>query len=163
MKNTLPLLVFLAACKPPPPDLSGIQSELAALRQQLDTVKAVNQPRLDAVEAMDDLAKEVKQLKQKLAHPAPVPAIPPPPTVLAPLKSGDLHGFGDGERCWVLSRIQVNGEERIVLCLYRAAPGDSGFKFDGARALNWDTQILQYNSNRPGVTEIMKEVERGKK
>jgi len=161
MKILIPLFVFLAACKPPPPDLSGIQAELAALHQKIDTLKAANQPRLDAVEAMDDLAREVKQLKQKMAAPPPpAPALPAAP-VLPALKGGDLTGAADANRYWVLTRVQVDGAERTVLCLYKAE--ERGFQLDAVRMLNADFQLIQYNSTRPSVQEVLKELEKTKK
>jgi hypothetical protein len=59
--------------------------------------------------------------------------------------------------------VQVNGEERTVLCLYRALAPREGFQLMGVRMLNADVQIIQYNSERPSVRDILKELEKQKK
>lgn len=172
MRILIPLFALLGACKPPPPDLSSITKELAALREGLEEVKKVSQPKLDAVEAMDDLAREVKQLRQKVATAptAPVPAPVAPALAVGgpPIKTGELTGGVGGSQAgvndlyWVLSRVLVNGEERTVLCLYRALPGKEGIQLSDVRMLNMDVQLIEYNQNRPRVKEIMEVVERQK-
>jgi len=165
MRTLTPLLLCLAACKPPPPDLSSINAELAALRQGLQDIQKINQPRLDAVEAMDDLAREVKQLRQKAVPPPPAP--PPGPVLAvqgAPIRTGDLVGGvggtqpGVNDLYWVLSKVQVNGEERSVLCLYRAQADGRAFQLIDVRMLNLDMQIveLQAKDHRPSVADILR-------
>lgn len=166
MKILIPLLVFLAACASP--DLAPVTAEMAELRHELAEVRKIAQPRLDAVEAMDDLAREVKQLRQKVANPPPAPAPAPAPFVpLTPLANGGLAGGVGGTQAgisdlyWVLTRVQVGGEERTVLALYRAI--SQGIHLEGVRMLNADLQVIQLNSERPSVTEIMKALEKAKK
>ena len=171
MKRLSPLLLALAACKPPPPDLSSITAELAILRQSLDDVRKANQPKLDAVDAMDDLAREVKQLRQKIANPPP-PAPPGVPALAVggpPIKSGELAGGiggtqpGVNDLYWVLSKVQVNGEDRVVLCLYKAIAGRDAFQLSGVRLLNFDQQIIDYNSAKPSVADIRNLLEKTQK
>jgi hypothetical protein len=168
------LVVLLAACQAP--DSPRVAAELGDIRQDLAEVKKITQPRLDAVEAMDDLAREVKQLRQKLASltPPPPPELPVPagplaPTTLPALKAGDALGGvggtqpGVNDLFWVLARVQVAGEERTVLSLYRALPGDSGFQLAGVRLLNADLKIVEYHSQRPRVKEVLEQLENQKK
>lgn len=170
MRTGIPVLVcLLAACKPPPPDLSSIHAELGALRQSLEEFRKLNQPRLDAIEAMDDLSREVKQLRQKVAAQPPAP--PPSPVLAvqgAPLKTGDLMGGvggtqpGVNDLYWVLSKIQVTGEERSVLCLYRAQADGRAFQLLDVRMLNLDQQIveLQSKEHRPSVADIQRALQK---
>lgn len=165
MRQLTLLLFFLSACQAPAHDLSPLHAELAALRQSLEDIRHANQPRLDAVEAMDDLAREVKQLRQKVVAQPPAP--PPGPVLAvqgAPLKTGDLMGGvggtqpGVNDLYWVLSKIQVNGEERSVLCLYRAQADGRAFQLIDVRMLNLDLQIveLQAKEHRPSVAEVQR-------
>ena len=111
MRILLPLIVFLSACQSSP----SISDELAALRQEIQEVKRANQPKLEAIEAMDDLAREVKQLRQMIANPPPPPTPPAPaPIVLgSPIKTGELAGGVGGTQAglndlyWVLAKVQV--------------------------------------------------------
>jgi hypothetical protein len=178
MRIVLPLLVFVSACKPPAPDPLAVTAELAQLRRAVEDFKKLNQPRLDAVEAMDDLAREVKELKKKvssLSFPPPGaptpggPGVPAPIPGVASLKAGEPVGGVGGTQAglndlyWVLSRIVLAGEERVVLALYRALPGDKGLQLEGVRLLNADLQILEFPPQRPHVKEILDLLEKQKK
>lgn len=172
--KTLPALLaflpFLAACKPPATEPSALLAELAALRRDLAEVKKAHSPNLEAVEAMDDLAREVKALRQKVANPAPPPAPAAGPALAPggpPIRTGDLAGGVGGTQAgindlyWVLGRIQVGGEERLVLSLYRAV--GKGFELDGVRMLNADLQIIEWNQNKPRVKDILEELQKLRK
>jgi hypothetical protein len=145
-------------------------AELAALRQGVEEIRIAHQPKLEAVEAMDDLAREVKELRQKLANPPPAPL----PPLLLPVGPGgprltteEMTGGVGGTQAglndlyWVLSKVRVNNEDRAVLCLYRARP-DKGFNLEDVRMLNLDLQIIelktQYHS--PTVADLLKILEK---
>lgn len=164
MKILIPLLACLGACASSDPALG---TEMAELRQELQEMRKVAQPRLDAVEAMDDLAREVKQLKQKLANPLPAPVLLPSPDPLTPLKTDALAGgigstqAGVNDLYWVLSRVQVGGQERTVLALYRAIP--QGIRLESVRLLNPDLQMIEFNGTKPTVKEVLNTLEKQKK
>jgi hypothetical protein len=170
MKSLSPLLLALAACQVP----STAPDELATLRQEIAELKVMQQPGLDAVAAMDDLAREVKQLRQRIATPPPSPLplpllVPPLPAEGTVIKNHELTGgvggtqSGINDLFWVLSKLQVNGEERAVLCLYRASTGREGIQLTGVRLLNYDQMIIEYNSSKPSVKEVIDTIQKGQR
>ncbi len=164
MKTLAPALIFLAACSPPPPDLTPITKELASLRQGLEDVKKLSQPRFDTEQAMEDLAKEVRHLRDRLAAPqaAPAPAAAPAPFV-GPL-SGGVGGTQPGinDLYWVFTKLQFGNDERVVLALYKVAGGTAGFKLAGVRMLTADLQLIEYAGDRPTVKQVLDELKKVK-
>jgi hypothetical protein len=168
MRHLAPALVLLAAsCSPPPPDLSAITKELASLRQGLDELKKIEQPKFDSEQAMVDLTKEVQRLRDRLAQPAPAAAVPLPalPALSVP-QAGILAGGVGGTQAgvndlyWVLGKISVDKEDRIVLALYQTLGGNRGFKLIGVRMLNADLQILELGGDKPSVREVVEALRR---
>jgi hypothetical protein len=167
MKPLVPLFVFLAACSPPPPDLSPIRNDLAALRQEVQELRKTQQPGMEALAAMDDLTHEVKRLREKTA-PAPIPAPAPvkEAALTTPLPSGSLVGgvggtqTGVNDLYWILTRVAVDGEDRTVLALYQAR--GPGFKLVGVRWVGPDLQVIEYNQEKPHVRDILEELKKKK-
>jgi hypothetical protein len=169
MRTWSPVLLLLAAaCSPPPPDLSAITKELGSLRQGLEELKKIEQPKFDSEQAMVDLTKEVQRLRDRLAQPTLLPpAVPAAP--IAPLPSpqpGMLAGGVGGTQAgvndlyWVLGKIALEKEERIVLALYQAQEGGRGFRLIGVRMLNADLQVIEMASDKPRVKEVMDSLKR---
>lgn len=166
MKRLAAVLLLLSACTPPPPDLSAITRELASLRQGMEEVKKGQQPTFDKEQVLEDLTKEVRRLR---TAPAPQPPPAPDPVVLpATLQGASLAGgvggtqTGVNDLYWVLTKIQVDKEERVVLALYQAQ-ANRGFKLAGVRTLSADLQIVEFNQDKPHVREIVEELKRAKK
>jgi len=162
MRTLVPFLVVLAAgCSPPPPDLSAITKELAALRRGLDEIRKVEQPKFDSEQAMVDLTKEIQRLRDRMAQPIPapplVPAAPALQNVQAGMLSGGVGGTAPGvsDLHWVLTKLNVDKEERVVLALYQAQDGGRGFRLVGVRMLNADLQLLEFGNDRPRVKDIV--------
>jgi len=169
MKTIAPILVLLAAgCTPPPPDLTSITKELASLRQGLEELKKIEQPKFDSEQAMVDLTKEVQRLRDRLAQPvpAPAPAAPGPILSLPAPQTGNLSGgiggtqTGVNDLYWVLTRLPVDNEERIVLALYQALGGGRGFKLVGVRMLSADLQMVEFAGEKPTVKEVINALKR---
>lgn len=166
MRIFIPSLLALAACSPPPPD-GTVAKELAALRQGLEDLKKGQQPTFDKEQVLADLTREVRRLRTApppAAAPAPEPALVPP-TLLSGSLSGGVGGTQTGvnDLYWVLTRIQVEKEERVVLALYQALANGRGFKLAGVRMLGADLQIVEFNQEKPHVKEIVDELKRMKK
>jgi len=161
MRTLVPFLVVLAAgCTAPPPDLSAITKELAGLRQGLEDLKKAEQPKVDSELAMVDLTKEIQRLRDRMAQPIPPAAAPAAPAlqnVQASMLSGGVGGTQPGvsDLHWVLSKVGVDKEERVVLALYQAQDGGRGFRLVGVRMLNADLQLLEFGNDRPRVKDIV--------
>ncbi|MHC4607557.1 MAG: hypothetical protein ACYTAF_11620 [Planctomycetota bacterium] len=173
----LPALFLLASCAAVPQEESGVSAQLAALRKEVEHLKARPEPFEMAFEMTNRLAEEMQRLRFEVAklgeQPSPPPVILPPPRPAGRLsigKVGDTMGAPGGtykgitDLFWVLSRLEVGDETRTVLCLYRAHP--KGFNLMAVRWLDYDMRIVQYNS-MPSVADIKKafedEAERQKK
>ncbi|RPH46980.1 MAG: hypothetical protein EHM91_06750 [Planctomycetota bacterium] len=166
MKAIVPALVLLGACSSSP-DLDPLREEISSLRQEVQELRKVHAPSLEAAEAMDDLAREVKKLREKTTPPpAPVP-LPPVREIpkLLPLPSGSLTGGVGGTQAgvndlfWVLARVALEGgEEWTVLALYKAT--SHGFKLAGVRRLGADLQIVELNQDKPAVKAVMEALKR---
>ena len=159
MKAITPLLILLAACGREP-DLSPLRQELAALRAGMEELKKGQQPTFDKEQVLEDLTKEVRRLRTSPPPDAPQPA--PAPVVLpATLQGGTLAGGVGGTQAgindlyWVLTKIQVEKEDRVVLALYQALANGRGFKLAGVRMLSADLQIVDFNHEKPTVKEVM--------
>lgn len=133
MKTCIPLLCLLSACAADP----KVAAELAALRQ------------------------EVAALKDQKPGAAPRPSTFP----YAPL--GDVMGGVGGttpnvnDLYWVLAKISVDGEERLVLAQYKALPsGSSTFRLNGVRMISADLQILEFAQDKPHLKEILNELQK---
>jgi len=168
MKKLLSWMFLLAAgCTPPSPDLSAVTRELAALRQGLEEIRKGQQPTFDREQTLEDLTKEVRRLRT--APPAQAAPAAAPTVVPAALPSGALAGgvggtqSGVNDLYWVLTRIQVENEERVVLALYQAQANGRGFKLSGVRMLSADLQILEMGQERPHVREVIEELRKAKK
>jgi hypothetical protein len=129
------------------------------------------QPGLEALAAMDGLSSEVKRLREKTA-PAPIPRPTPAPVkeapIMMPLPSGSLVGGiggtqpGVNDLYWILTRVGVEGEDRTVLALYQAKADGRGFKLVGVRWVGADLQIVEYNQDKPHVSDILEELKKRK-
>jgi hypothetical protein len=170
MRTLAPIFVLLAAgCSPPPPDLTPLTKELASLRQGLEELKKIEQPKFDSEQAMVDLTKEVQRLRDRMAQPAlpPAPAAAPKLPLPSP-QTGNLSGGmggtqpGINDLYWVLSKLPVENEERAVLALYQALGGGRGFKLIGVRMLNADLQILEFGGDKPSVKEVFEAIRKQK-
>ena len=171
MKLVVPVLALLAlGCNPPAPDLAPITKELASLRRGLDELRKLEQPKFDTEQAMEDLAKEIRRLRDRMAQPTPPPA-PDAPAILplpAP-QSGNLSGGvggtqgGINDLYWVLSKLTVDKEERVVLAMYQAQSGGRGFKLAGVRMLNADLQVIEFEGGKPHVQEVINELKKQRK
>jgi hypothetical protein len=168
MRFLIPGLILLGACSTPSPDLAPVLRELAELRQSVDECRKVQQPTFDSSLAMEDLSKEVRRLRERLAQPSPAPTPTPAPMTLPVMSSnsGNLSGGVGGtapniqDLYWVLTRIAVDSQERIVLALYRAKPDGKGFGLAGVRMLSADLQIIEYQQDRPRVKEILEQLKK---
>jgi hypothetical protein len=164
MKTLAPVLVLLAAgCNPPSPDLTPLTKELATLRQGLDELRKLEQPKFDHEQAMEDLAKEIRRLHDRLAVPPPAAPGAPAPAILplAAPQNGNLAGGiggtqpGVNDHYWVLSKLPVENEERVVLALYQALSNGRGIKLISVRMLNADLQLVEYEGEKPHVKEVL--------
>jgi len=168
MKTLIPGLILLGACSSSSPDLAPVLRELAELRQSVDECRKVQEPTFDSSLAMETLSKEVRRLREQLAQASPAPAPPPaPPKVplLSPATGGVSGGVGGTapniqDLYWVLAKISVDGQERVVLAQYRAKPDGRGFGLSGVRMLSADLQIIEYNQDRPRVKDILEELKK---
>jgi len=171
MKTLIPILVLLAAgastllnagCNPPP-DLTPITRELASLRKEVEELRKADQPKFDTEQAMEDLAKEVRRLRDRLSQPAPAPAAPAPAPAALPqvLQAATLSGSVGGTQpnvhdlYWVLGKVLVDKEERTTLALYQAQDGGRGFRLLGVRMLNADLQVIEMGNDKPRVKDIV--------
>ena len=104
---------------------------------------------------MEDLAKEIRRLRDQPAAHAPAPALPALPAPQTGNLGGGVGGTQPGlnDLYWVLTKLPVDNEERVVLALYQA--GSRGIKLLSVRMLNADLQIVQYEGEKPQVREIM--------
>ena len=60
MNKLIPVILLLAAgCSAPPPDLSAITKELAALRQGLEEIRKGQQPTFDKEQVLADLTAQI--------------------------------------------------------------------------------------------------------
>ncbi len=162
MRTIAPILALLtAACNPPAPDLTPLTRELASLRRGLEELKKAEQPKFDTEQAMVDLTKEVQRLRDRLAQPAPGPAAPAPVLSLPAAPTGTLSGGiggtqpGINDLHWVLTRVSVDKEDRVVLALYQAQEGGRGFRLVGVRMLNADLQLVEFGNDKPRVKDIV--------
>jgi hypothetical protein len=162
MRTLAPFLVVLAAgCSPPPPDLSAITKELAALRQGLEEIRKFEQPKFDSEQAMVDLTKEIQRLRDRMAQPIPAAPVTPATPALQNVQTGMLSGGIGGTQPnvndlhWVLTKVNVDKEERVVLALYQAVDGGRGFRLNGVRMLNADLQLLEFKNDGPRVKDIV--------
>jgi len=168
MKPLSPLFALLAACSTPSPDSSPIREDLAALRQEIQELKKTQQPSMEALASMDDLAHEVKRLREKTAAPPTPPAPVKEAPLMMPLPSGSLVGGVGGTQSglndlyWILTRVAVDGEDRTVLALYQAKADGRGFKLAGVRWVGPDLQIIEYNQEKPHVRDILEELKKKK-
>jgi carbamoylphosphate synthase large subunit len=64
----------------------------------------------------------------------------------------DLYG--------VLAKVGVDGQERLVLALYKAIKEGNGFKLTGVRMLGADLQIIEYGQDRPRVKDVLEELKK---
>ncbi len=170
MRYLAPALLALSACAAPAQDLGPLQEELHALRQEVQELRKLQPPGIESVAALDDLAHEVKRLREKTA---PAPAAPPAPVrenpILTPLPTGSLVGGVGGTQpnvndlYWILTRVAVDGEERTVLALYRAGQGSAGFKLAGVRWVGPDLQMVEYAQEKPRVKDVVDELKKLKK
>lgn len=164
MRPLAPLVLALAACSPPQ-DTAALREELAALRQE---VREVTAPKLEALDALTDLTKEVRGLRDRLTAAPPSPPGPGAVPIPLTMKAGDLLAAPGGTQSgindlfWVLAKANVDGEERVVLCLYRAMANDRGFQLTDVRLLNYDFKIIELNAkgHLPSVNDIRKAVEK---
>jgi hypothetical protein len=166
----VPPVLLLAACSPPPPDLSAITRELAALRRSMEEIKKAEQPTFDKEQALEDLTREVRRLR---SVPPAQPALAAPaqaaPILPATLQGGALAGGvggtqnGVNDLYWVLTKVRVDNEERVVLALYQAQPNGRGFKLSGVRMLSADLEIIEMGQDPPHVREVIQELKRAKK
>lgn len=169
MKHLIPLLALLGACSTPPPDADQISRELAAFRESLEELKKNQPTKGESDLAMDDLAREIRRLRDRLAQPpspaAAVVGMPALPSVHAELLSGSPGGTQPSvnDLYWVLAKMTVGGEERLVLALYQAASAGRGFKLAGVRILGPDLQIIDYGQEKPHVREIIEELKKAQK
>jgi hypothetical protein len=165
MRALIPLLCLAAACDAPAAD-PKLREELAALRREVAELRAVEQPNFDSAQAMEDLSKEVRHLRERLAQPAPPAPTPPVTLPTATIPAGGFVGgvggtaSGVNDLYWVLSKVSVDGAERLVLAQYRALPDARGFKLTGVRMLSADLQIIEYGQDRPRVKEILEELKK---
>jgi hypothetical protein len=151
MKPFIPALLFLGACTPATPDLAPVLRELAELRHSVDECRRVQQPAFDSSLAMENLAKEVRRLREQQSQspvaPAPAPVLLP----VLPSAGGGLTGGVGGttpnvqDLYWVLTKVSVDGQERVVLAQYRAKAEGRGFTLSGMRTLSADFQLVEYN------------------
>lgn len=172
MKSLMPALALLTACSSTPPAESpALRDELTAIRQEIQELRKIKPPGLELTETMDDLTREVRKLREKTAAPAPAP-LPPPikeaPLVM-PLPSGSLVGGVGGAQTgvhdlyWILTKVQVDGEDRTVLALYQALPDGRGFRLTGVRWVGADLQLIEYGQDKPHVKEMLETLKRLKK
>ena len=160
------MLLLAAACSPPPPDLGAITQELAALRRGMEEIQKAQQPTFDKEQVLADLTAEVRRLRT--APPAPAAPADAPVVVPAPLQGGALAGGvggtqnGVNDLYWVLAKVLVEKEERVVLALYQAQTNGRGFKLAGVRMLSADLQIVEMGQDRPHVKEVIEELKRKK-
>jgi hypothetical protein len=168
MKTIAPILVLLlASCNPPAPDLSPITKEIASLKAGLEELKKVQQPTFDTQQAQEDLAKEIRRLRDRMAQP-PLPAAPaagaalPVPAPQAGFLQGGVGGTQAGlnDLYWVLTKLTVDKEERLVLAMYQG--NHRGIKLAGVRMLNADLQLVEYNGDKPTVKQVVEELKRVK-
>jgi hypothetical protein len=164
MKTLAPILVLLAAaCNPPAPDLTPITKELAALRQGLEEVKAGQKPTFDKEQVLADLTREVRRLREGPAlAPAAAPAalgLPMPAPQAGILNSG-VGGTQAGlnDLYWVLTKITVDKEERVVLATYQS--NHRGIKLTGVRMINADLQLVEFNADQPTVKQVVDSLKR---
>ena len=166
MKTLIPTLCLLSACAAPASD-PKVAEELAALRREMAELRAVEQPKFDSAQAMEDLSKEVRRLRERLAQPPPSVPLAAAPVLLPPATfpgGGFVGGVGGttsgvNDLYWVLTKVSIDGAERMVLAQYRALP-NSGFKLAGVRALSADLQVVEYGQDRPHVKEIIEELKK---
>jgi len=160
MKALIPMLCLVSACVDP-----KMGEDLAALRREVADLRAVEQPKFDSAQAMEDLSKEVRRLRERLAQPAPPP---PPPVTLsaATIPAGGFMGgvggaaVGVNDLYWVLAKVSVDGQERLVLAQYKALKDGNGFKLTGVRMLSADLQIIEYGQERPRVKDVLEELKK---
>jgi len=168
MKFLIPGLILLGACSTSAPDLAPVLRELAELRQGVEECRKVQQPTFDSSMAMEDLSKEVRRLRERLAQPPPPPAPAPVPEtlpLLPPVPGGQIGGVGGTapnlqNLYWVLAKVTVDAQERVVLALYQARPDGKGFGLTGVRMLSADLQMIEYNQERPRVKEILEHLKK---
>jgi hypothetical protein len=160
MKALIPMLCLVSACAD-----SKMREDMAALRREVAELRAVEQPKFDSVQAMEDLSKEVRRLRERLSQPAP--AAPPPVTLpTATIPAGGFVGgvggaaVGVNDLYWVQAKVTVDGQERLVLALYKALKDGNGFKLTGVRMLSADLQIIEYGQDRPRVRDILEELKK---
>jgi len=169
MKRLIPAFALLAACSSAPTDSPALRDELTAIRQEIQELRNAKSPGLDAAEAMDDLAREVRKLREKTAPPAPMPSPIKETPLMMPLPSGSLVGgvggtqTGVNDLYWILTRILVDGEDRTVLALYQAKPDGRSFKLVGVRWVGADLQLIEYGQDKPHVKEVLDELKKLKK
>jgi len=123
-------------------------------------LRAVEQPTFDSAQAMEDLSKEVRRLRERLAQPAPSPPAPVTLPAAALPTGGFVGGVGGAtagvnDLYWVLAKVSVDGQERLVLALYKALKEGNGFKLTGVRMLSADLQLIEYAQDRPRVKDIL--------
>jgi len=170
MKSFIPALLVLGAGCASTSDLTPVLRELAELRKEVEECRRVQQPTFDSSLAMENLSKEVRRLREQLAQPPPATAPAPTPGALPVLSAaaGGLTGGVGGtapniqDLYWVLARVIVDGQERIVLAQYHAKSGGAGFTLSGVRMLSADLQIIEYNQDRPRVKDILEELRKKK-
>jgi hypothetical protein len=160
MKALIPMLGLLSACADP-----KMTEDMAALRREVAELRAIEQPKFDSAQAMEDLSKEVRRLRERLAQPAP----PPPAPVTLPAAALPTGGFvggvggasvGVNDLYWVLAKVGVDGQERLVLAQYKALKDGNGFKLTGVRMLSADLQIIEYGQERPRVKDVLEELKK---
>ncbi len=168
MNRLAAVLLLLSACTPPPPDLSAITKELSSLRAGMEELKKGQQPTFDREQVLEDLTKEVRRLRAA-PPPAAPEAVPAPVVLPATLQGGTLSGgvggtqSGINDLYWVLTKMQVEKEERVVLALYQAQNNGRGFKLAGVRMLSADLQIIEYGQDKPHVKDVIDELKRMKR
>jgi hypothetical protein len=168
MHRLAAVVLLLSGCTPPPPDLSAVTRELASLRAGMEELRKGQQPTFDREQVLEDLTKEVRRLRAAPPPAAPDPA-PAPAVLPATLQGGSLAGgvggtqSGINDLYWVLTKVQVEKEDRVVLALYQAQNNGRGFKLAGVRMLSADLQIVEYGQEKPHVREIVEELKRAKK
>ncbi|HZE99477.1 MAG TPA: hypothetical protein VE981_20905 [Planctomycetota bacterium] len=164
MKFCLPAILLLGACAAPSTDPAALTRELADLRAEIAELRKVREPAFDSAQAMEDLSKEVRRLREQQAR-----TPPPPPAVTLPVATPAAGGFYGGvggtlpnvnDLLWVLSRVSVDGQERLVLALYKAKAGGNGFGLSGVRILGGDLQIVEFNQERPHVKDVLEALKR---